>query len=570
MQGLFYDELEIGAVFSTARVTVTETAIIDFAFEWDPEPFHVDRIAAQNSVFGGIVGSGLHTLMTSYRLYYNHGLLKDTALAGLGFDEVRFKRPLRPNDTIQVVTTIIEKRPTRKPDRGIVCLRIETINQEDQLVMSMSLSALVATRGGLTLTNALPRAAIAATGETSEQRFARGMEVLRKIGGEGFDIPIKRLAEVSPDLARFTVEYPYGDVISRPGLELRLRQITTVSALIAEGSVQPQLKYHMTGFLNVGGQPRELVEILFVAVAVLGFPAAINAVGIVRDIFKDKKISFEALAPMADDGTGRYQRGLATLAALTNGDTGRVTKSLQAVSPELARWTVEFAYGDLLSRDGLDARAKQIAIISMLATVGNREELLRLNIEAALNRGVKREEIVEALIQLSIYAGFPASLNAFTLANAVFKEIDQRPASEPAASPVSAPVSEGRKERLDRGLATLQKTSAAAGTAVINGFNDLAPDIGKFIVEHSYGDIFSRPALDLKTRELAACSAMAAVATATTVVPLRVHVNAALTAGATPAEVIETLLNLIPYCGYPVVQQAVKVADEEIAKRQPK
>jgi acyl dehydratase len=89
----------------------------------------------------------LHTLMTSYRLYYNHGLLKDTALAGLGFDEVRFKRPLRPNDTIQVVTTITEKRPTRKPDRGIVCLRIETINQEDQLVMSMSLSALVATRG---------------------------------------------------------------------------------------------------------------------------------------------------------------------------------------------------------------------------------------------------------------------------------------------------------------------------------------------------------------------------------------------------------------------------------------
>ncbi|MDB5611764.1 MAG: acyl dehydratase, partial [Bradyrhizobium sp.] len=52
MQGLFYDELQIGAVFSTARVTVTETAIIDFAFEWDPQPFHVDRIAAQNSVFG--------------------------------------------------------------------------------------------------------------------------------------------------------------------------------------------------------------------------------------------------------------------------------------------------------------------------------------------------------------------------------------------------------------------------------------------------------------------------------------------------------------------------------------
>jgi 4-carboxymuconolactone decarboxylase len=316
--------------------------------------------------------------------------------------------------------------------------------------------------GGLgALTNPLPGIATASAGETSEQRFARGMEVLRKVGGEGFDIPIKRLAEVSPDLARFTVEYPYGDVISRPGLELRLRQITTVSSLIAEGSVQPQLKYHMTGFLNVGGQPRELVEILFVAAAVLGFPAAIDAIGVVRNVFKDKKISFEALAPIGDDGTARYQRGLAALTALTNGDAERATKSLQAVSPELARWTVEFAYGDLLSREGLDARAKQIAIISMLATVGNREESLRFNIEAALNRGVKREEIVEALIQLSIYAGFPASLNAFTLANGIFKEIDQRPASTPTASAASALVSEGRRERLDRGLATLQKTISA-------------------------------------------------------------------------------------------------------------
>jgi 4-carboxymuconolactone decarboxylase len=419
------------------------------------------------------------------------------------------------------------------------------------------------------LTSAFLTSAVsAAPGETNEQRFARGMEFLRTIGGENFDLPIKRPAQISPDLARFVVEFAYGDVLSRPGLELRLRQVTTVSALIAEGSVQPQLKYHMAGFLNVGGQPRELVEILFVAAAVLGFPAAINAVGIVREIFKDKKIAFEPLAPMTDDGTGRYQRGLTALAKLTGGDSERVTKSLEAVSPDLARWTVEFAYGDLLFRDGLDMRAKQIAIISMLAAVGNRDEALHLNIEGALNQGVKREEILEAFAQLSIYAGFPAALNALALAEAVFKEIDQRPTTVRAPVTMAAVISEGRKERFDRGLAVLRKTSAAAGTAVVDSPSDLAPDIGKLIVEHSYGDIFSRPGLEPKMRELAACSAMAAVATATAVVPLRVHVNAALTAGATPAEVIETLLNLIPYCGYPVAQQAVKVAHEEIARRQ--
>ncbi|NRF50643.1 carboxymuconolactone decarboxylase family protein, partial [Pseudomonas stutzeri] len=112
-------------------------------------------------------------------------------------------------------------------------------------------------------------------GETRAERFARGSEVLKRIGGAGYDIPVNRLAQLAPDLARFTVEFAYGDALSRPGLDLRYRQIATVAALMAHGSVQPQLKFHMTGFLNVGGEPAELVEMLFLAIAVLGFPVAI-------------------------------------------------------------------------------------------------------------------------------------------------------------------------------------------------------------------------------------------------------------------------------------------------------
>lgn len=65
------------------------------------------------------------------------------------------------------------------------------------------------------------------TQEANGERFERGMKVLQRIGGEGFDLPIKRLAEASPDLARFTVEYPYGEILSRPGLDLPQRQICT-------------------------------------------------------------------------------------------------------------------------------------------------------------------------------------------------------------------------------------------------------------------------------------------------------------------------------------------------------
>jgi 4-carboxymuconolactone decarboxylase len=168
-------------------------------------------------------------------------------------------------------------------------------------------------------------------------------------------------------------------------------------------------------------------------------------------------------------------------------------------------------------------------------------------------------------MQLAVYAGFPSALNAFAIANAVFAAKDQRPvAAGTAGEAVSA--SEDRQTRSERGLATLGKTSAQAGEAVVNSFNDLAPDIGRAIVEHSYGDIFSRPGLDAKTRELAACSALAAVGSKSMETPLRVHVNAALTAGATQAEIVETLLNVLPYRGYPAVEESMRVVGEEFTK----
>ena len=404
----------------------------------------------------------------------------------------------------------------------------------------------------------------ASAGGTSAERFARGIEVLQKIGGEGYDIPVSRLAQVAPDLARFTVEFAYGDILSRPGLDLRLRQIATVASLMAHGSVQPQLKYHMTGFLNAGGEPAQLVELLFVSIAILGFPASINAVGIVREIFQERSLAFAPIAPVSDDGTTRYQRGVQELDNLM-GNSAKYIEALGSTSPELARWSVEFEYGEILVREGLSPKVRQIAIISMLATVGNRGDLLRLHIEGSLRVGLSRTEITEALMQLAVYAGFPSALNAFAIANAVFAAKDQRPvAAGTAGEAVSA--SEDRQTRSERGLATLGKTSAQAGEAVVNSFNDLAPDIGRAIVEHSYGDIFSRPGLDAKTRELAACSALAAVGSKSMETPLRVHVNAALTAGATQAEIVETLLNVLPYRGYPAVEESMRVVGEEFTK----
>lgn len=393
-------------------------------------------------------------------------------------------------------------------------------------------------------------------------RFERGLELLRQIGGQDFDRPINSLAEVSPDLSRFTVEYPYGDVLSRPGLELPLRQLCTVAMLLADGSAQPQLRFHMAGFLNAGGEPRALVELMFVSVAMLGFPPTINAVGVLRDLLAERGLVMAPVEPAKDDGTARGRIGSAALERLTAGDAKAYFDAFADASPDLARLSVEFAFGEALSRDGLDARAKLLAIVAMLAAAGNRTAALRLHLAGALAQGVTREEIVEVLIQLSVYRGFPAALNAFAVAREAFAG---RATNHPAPLPPSDP--ETRAERLERGRATLAKTSGASGDAVVSSFDDVAPDLGRMIVEHSYGEVFSRPGIDLKTRELTACAALVAVGSKTAETPLRVHVNAALNVGASREEILETLVNLTAYCGYPAAQQAVRIAAEEFAKR---
>ena len=407
---------------------------------------------------------------------------------------------------------------------------------------------------------------LADTLKIAGERFDLGAAVLRRIGGRDFDGPVKRLAEISPDMARFTVEYPYGDVLSRPGLDLRLRQVCTVSTLIAQGSAQPQLKFHMEGLLNVGGRPQELIEILFLSTAILGFPAAIDAIGIVRRIFAERALPFTPVPARDDDGMDRYRRGSDAFRDLMQADPSDHLAPLADVSPELAQWSIEFAFGDILTREGLEAKAKQLAIVSMLAAVGNRTDALRFHLQGALSCGATSTEIVESLIQISVYAGFPAALNAFATARDVLEK-PPGPLDRPAPDASGMPLSESRTLRRERGLATLAETSSAAGDAVVRSFDDISPEIGHMIVEHSYGDIFHRAGIDPKTRELTACAALAARGAKATETPLRVHINAALTAGASRTEVVETLLNLLPYSGYPAVQEAISIAGQEFLKR---
>ncbi|MDV3351974.1 carboxymuconolactone decarboxylase family protein [Leptothoe sp. ISB3NOV94-8A] len=261
------------------------------------------------------------------------------------------------------------------------------------------------------------------TGQINEwsDRYNVGIEVLRQVGGENYDGPINRLSDIAPDLARFTVEFAYGDVMSRDALDLQTRQLSTVAALTALGNAQPQLKYHINGCLNVGCSPPQVIESILLSTVYAGFPAALNGVFSAREVFQERGVAFTPSS--SPTGNDRYERGLQTLEQVSAGSGADVVQSLQDIAPDLARFIIEFSYGDIIARPDLDLRSKELATVALLTALGTAQPQLNVHINASLNVGASREEIVEVIQQMAVYAGFPAALNGITTAREVFANV---------------------------------------------------------------------------------------------------------------------------------------------------
>jgi len=120
----------------------------------------------------------------------------------------------------------------------------------------------------------------------------------------------------------------------------------------------------------------------------------------------------------------RYDRGVAALAAIDGAAGQKVIESLADIAPDFARYVIEFPFGDIYSRPQLDLRAREIATIAALAALGNAVPQLKVHIEASLNVGISRAEIVEVMMQMAVYAGFPAALNGLFAAKDVFAKLD--------------------------------------------------------------------------------------------------------------------------------------------------
>ena len=124
----------------------------------------------------------------------------------------------------------------------------------------------------------------------NNQRYKSGLNKLKEIDGEAGQKVIDSLASISPDLAKYTIEFPFGDIYQRSGLDLKSRELATVAALTALGHCQPQLNVHINGALNVGCKPEEIREVIIQMAVYAGFPAALNGMLVAKEVFTDRGI----------------------------------------------------------------------------------------------------------------------------------------------------------------------------------------------------------------------------------------------------------------------------------------
>ena len=122
---------------------------------------------------------------------------------------------------------------------------------------------------------------------TESSRYNRGWEKLREIDGEAGGRVVASLADIAPDFAKYLIEFPFGDIYSRPQLDLKSREIGVVAALTALGNATPQLKVHIRGALNVGCSREEIVEIIMQMAVYAGFPAALNGLFAAKEVFAE-------------------------------------------------------------------------------------------------------------------------------------------------------------------------------------------------------------------------------------------------------------------------------------------
>ena len=142
----WFDDLKVGMRFASEKTTVSKEDILRFAAEFDPQPFHLDEVAAENTILNGLAASGWHTAAIAMRLAITARPFGTHPLFGAGVDELRWMKPVRPGDTLHLEGEVVELVPSRTKPQGIVRIRWTAYNQHGEAVYTFNPIAIVPTR----------------------------------------------------------------------------------------------------------------------------------------------------------------------------------------------------------------------------------------------------------------------------------------------------------------------------------------------------------------------------------------------------------------------------------------
>ena len=135
MSARYLEDFSLGQKFGSGKLRVERERIKSFAAEFDPQPFHLDEQAAENSLFKGLAASGWHTAALTMRLLVESELNPAGGIIGAGFDEFRWPRPVRPGDELHLESEVLEVRASKsRPDQGVIKVRTTTLNQDGEPV----------------------------------------------------------------------------------------------------------------------------------------------------------------------------------------------------------------------------------------------------------------------------------------------------------------------------------------------------------------------------------------------------------------------------------------------------
>ncbi len=260
---------------------------------------------------------------------------------------------------------------------------------------------------------------------TLNERYEKGQSMRTLMAaGDLSHFTLPGIDQLAPDLKRIIDESLFGSIWSRPGLDVNLRCICTISALMALGQL-PLLRRHIERCLNLGLTPDQVVEVFIQLTFYVGVPAVETALRITKDIFEERGIQFTPtevydpnLTPqdLYDMGAKSYEEHIGDIFTYY---------TEHPTAAEMQRLVFEYHWGAIYSRPNLDVKSRAVCALAAMTVQGRPDRQMRTRIEGALRVGITPTEIMEILMQVMLYGGYGATNTMMQIAGSVFTEHGQ-------------------------------------------------------------------------------------------------------------------------------------------------